>query len=228
MADTLKLLSKTHMTDNVWTFEFESHPAITWTAGQVIQVELPHPNPDKEGTKRWFTVSAAPFKKHPAITTRVTESTFKQALVNLPEGGDLKLLAKPDGDFIWEDTDKPRVFVAACIGVTPFHSILAQRGHDQEPLDVTLVYANRTDQIAFKDEFDALAAADPKFRINYITGLVTGDRLAELLPGLKQSMVYVSGPEPMVEALGEQLAQLGLPEAQLKQDFFPNYTEANF
>lgn len=228
MADTLTLLKKTHVTDNVWTFQFESHPHISWIAGQYIQVQLPHPNPDKEGTKRFFTVSAPPFEGHPAITTRITESTFKQALVNLPEGGELNLLAKPDGDFIWADTDQPLVFVAAGIGITPFHSILTQRAHDHQPLNVTLVYANRTDAIPFKEEFDAIASSNPDLKLHYITGLVTADRVTELVSNLSQKLVYISGPEPMVEALGDQLKAAGLPESQLKQDFFPNYTEAQF
>ena len=228
MADTLRLLKKTHLTDNVWTFEFESHPHFSWTAGQYMQVQLPHPNPDKEGTKRFFTVSAAPYTGNPTITTRITETTFKQALVNLPEDGVLNLLARPDGDFIWTDGARPLVFVAAGIGITPFHSILAQRAHDHQPLDVTLVYANRSDAIPFKDEFDAMAASDQKFKIHYITGLVTASRVAELVPDLHKAMVYVSGPEPMVEALGDQLKSDGLPESQLKQDYFPNYTDASF
>jgi ferredoxin-NADP reductase len=228
MADILKLIAKNHLTDNIWSFQFEPHPSFTWTAGQYMQVELPHADPDKEGTQRYFTVSAAPFEKHPQITTRVTETTFKQALVNLPVGGELKLLAKPEGDFVWQDTAKPQVFVAAGIGITPFRSILAERAHDHASLEVTLVYANRTDAIAFKDEFDAIAAANPGLKIHYITGLVTAGRLAELLPDLKQSMLYVSGPEPMVEAIGAGLREAGLTDEQLKEDFFPNYTEASY
>jgi len=228
MADTLKLLKKNHLTDNVWTFQFEAHPAFGWTAGQYMQIELPHSNPDQEGTKRFFTVSTAPFEGHPAITTRITESSFKQALVNLPEGADLKLLSKPSGDFTYADTGAQLVFIAAGIGITPYRSILAQRAHDHAPLDVALVYANRTDAIPFKDEFDAIATANPNLKVSYITGLVTASRVAELVPDLHKKLVYVSGPEPMVESLGDQLKSAGLPEAQLKQDFFPNYTEAQF
>jgi len=32
----------------------------------------------------------------------------------------------------------------------------------------------------------------------------------------------------MVEALGDDLKSHGLPESQLKQDFFPNYDENNY
>jgi ferredoxin-NADP reductase len=40
--------------------------------------------------------------------------------------------------------------------------------------------------------------------------------------------VYLSGPEPLVETLGDALKAHGLPKTQLKQDFFPNYTTANY
>jgi ferredoxin-NADP reductase len=225
---TLKLIRKTHITDNVWTFEFEPHPKISWIPGQFIRVELPHQNPDAEGTKRWFTVSAAPFEVHPAISTRITETTFKQALVNLPQEGELTLLEAPDGDFVWEEGDRPRVFVAAGIGVTPFRSIILQRNHDHQPLPVTLVYANRTDAVPFQDQFDAITAANPQFKVHYITGLVTAGRITELIPDLLQTNVYISGAEPMVETLGDGLRAAGLTEDQLKQDFFPNYDEKSY
>jgi ferredoxin-NADP reductase len=225
----LTLISKENLIDNVWSFKFEAHPAQRWTAGQYIQIELPHSHPDAEGTKRYFTVSAAPFEEHIQITTRITESSFKQALVNLPVvGGELKLLMAPDGDFVWEETEQPKVFVAAGIGITPYRSMLAQRAHDRLPLDVTLVYANRTDKAAFREEFDRHAAAGSGFKVHYLTGLVTEGGLRELLPDLMESLIYVSGPEPLVETLGDTLRAAGLPETQIKQDFFPNYTAKNF
>jgi ferredoxin-NADP reductase len=130
---------------------------------------------------------------------------------------------------VWEDTGKPLIFVAGGIGVTPFHSILKQRAHDHEPLEVTLIYGNRTDAIVFMDEFDSYAAEHPEFTVRYVTGKpLTAAKLAELEPGLNASLVYVSGPEPMVEALGDELKNAGLPKGQLKQDFFPNYTADNY
>jgi ferredoxin-NADP reductase len=226
---TLRLLSKTNLVDNIWSFVWEPHPSFSWTAGQFIRVELPHDHPDKEGTKRWFTVSAAPYEGHPQITTRITTSTFKQTLVNIPVGGEITLLANPDGDFIWEDSELPMVFIAAGIGVTPFRSILAQRAHADKPLNVTLVYANRTEAAAFIAEFKHYQEQFSDFKLQLVTGgLLTAGRLYELMPDLNQSMVYLSGPEPMVEALGDELRSTGLPEQQLKQDFFPNYTESNY
>jgi ferredoxin-NADP reductase len=225
----LKLIEKEHLVDNVWAFRFEPSEPMTWTPGQFIYVELPHDNPDKEGTKRWFTVSSAPSDGFMQITTRVTDSTFKHALAALNVGDVIPLIDKPDGDFVWQNTDRPLVFLAGGIGVTPFYSILKQRFHDSQPLNVTLVYGGRTADLPFKAELDKWAAADDNFTVHYVIGEpMTAEGLAQLLPQLNESLVYLSGPEPMVEALGDQLKAHGLPAEQLKQDFFPNYTQANY
>lgn len=229
MATTLILKEKENLVDNVWAFRFEPSMPLTWVAGQFIRVELPHDNPDSEGTKRWFTVSSAPFEGIVQITTRITNSTFKQALAALPLDERLMLLEQPEGNFEWEDSDKPLVFVAGGIGITPFRSILKQRVHDSLPLDVTLIYGNRTDAIVFKDELKAYAAQDDKFKVQYVIGEpLTAAKLTELVPALNDSLVYLSGPEPMVEALGDALKTADLPKSQLKQDSFPNYNETNY
>lgn len=226
----LKLIEKEHLVDNVWAFRFKPSEPLLWTAGQYVRVELPHPHPDDEGTKRWFTDSAAPYQGILQITTRITESTFKQALSKLQPGDDrLQLIENPEGDFVWQDSDLPRVFVAGGIGVTPFYSILKQRVHDRQPLDVTLVYGSRTADVPFKEELRQWATADQRLKLHYAVGApLTAESLAGLVPNLNDSLVYVSGPEPMVEALGNDLKAHGLSEQQLKQDFFPNYTNANY
>jgi ferredoxin-NADP reductase len=228
-SGTLRLKEKEHLIDNVWAFRFEPGEPLHWTAGQFVRVELPHDNPDDEGTKRWFTVSSAPYEGIVQITTRVTDSTFKQALAALPVGGELRLIEEPEGEFVWEDSDKPLVFVAGGIGITPFRSMLKQRAHDSLPLNVTLVYGNRTDDIVFKDELEGYAAKDSRFLVHYVIGEpLTAQSLADLVPTLNSSLVYVSGPEPMVEALSDELKAAGLPEDQAKQDSFPNYNATNY
>jgi ferredoxin-NADP reductase len=225
----LKLINKEHLVDNVWAFRFQPSEPLSWTAGQYVRVELPHDNPDDEGTKRWFTNSAAPYEGIMQITTRVTGTTFKQALAKLAEGDELQLIESPEGDFTWQDSSLPIVFIAGGIGVTPFHSILKQRVHDHLPIAVTLIYGARTQDIPFKAELAAWEAADANFTVRYVVGEpLTAEKLAEMQPNLNQSLVYLSGPEPMVEALGEELKAHGLPEAQFKRDEFPNYTEQNY
>lgn len=226
----LQLISKENLVDNVWAFRFQPSEPLAYMAGQYVRVELPHDNPDEEGTKRWFTNSAAPYEGILQITTRVTDSTFKQAFSRLEVGStELQLIENPEGDFVWPGTDLPKIFVAGGIGVTPFHSMLKQRVHEGLPLDVTLIYGGRNENLPFKDELAEWSQADPRLNVKYVLGEpLTAEKLAEVEPGINGSLVYVSGPEQMVHALGDDLVAHGLPEAQVKHDGFPNYNENNY
>ncbi len=226
----LTLLEKEYLIDNVWAFRFEPSEPLQWTAGQYVRVELPHDNPDSEGMKRWFTNSAAPYEGIIQITTRITGSTFKQALSTLQPGdATLQLIELPDGDFVWEEPELSKVFIAGGIGITPFRSILKQRVHDGQSLDVTLIYGGRTPDLPFKDELSDWQQTHPELIIHYVIGKpLSVENIAELAPQLNGSLVYVSGPEPMVEALSEDLKTHGLADAQVKRDAFPNYNETNY
>lgn len=226
----LTLLHKEHVTDTVWSFQFRSDIPLSFAAGQYLAVNLPHHSPDSEGTKRWFTNAAAPYEGIYQITTRITPTSFKQALAQLTVGShDLQPVGSPEGDFVWQQSDAPRVFIAAGIGITPFRSMLRQRAYEQQPLDVSVIYGSRTDQLAFRDEFDTWQQAHPEFKVDYEIGHhLETDFLLTVQPKLLASLVYLSGPEEWVESLGKQLRQRGLAADQLKSDYFPNYTDQTY
>ena len=228
-TDTLTLTSKENLADNVWAFRFEADTPISWTPGQFIRIELPHDNPDDEGTKRWFTISSTPHDGYIQITTRVTDTTFKQALAALPIGSTINLVEQPDGDFVWQESEKPLVFIAGGIGITPFYSMLKARGHSGQPVLATLIYNGRTDELPFKVEFEEASRRHPEFKVHYVIGeQLTTEKLTELVPNISSSQVYISGAESMVEALGKQLEESGLANDNLHQDFFPHYNEESY
>ncbi|MCA9833988.1 MAG: FAD-dependent oxidoreductase [Thermomicrobiales bacterium] len=226
----LTLASKSHLTDNIWAFIFTPEEELHYKAGQYIRVQLPHDQPDDEGIKRFFTNSAPPFEGVVQITTRITDSTFKQALSKLDIGDDaLEMIKPPEGDFLWRESDRPLTLVAAGIGVTPYYSILAERVHDDQPIPATLLYNGRTDALPWKDEFAALTKSNPEFSVDYQIGThITLELLQEKYPDLNESIIYLSGPEALVDSLGEQLKSAGLPEAQLMQDWFPHYDDTSY
>lgn len=225
----LRLKEKEHLVDNIWAFRFIPDKPLTWTPGQFIRVELPHDNPDSEGTKRWFTISSTPHDGFVQITTRITDTTFKQALAGLEIGDIIQLIEQPDGDFVWQESDKPLLFIAGGIGITPFYSMLKSRGHSGKTVSAVLIYNGRTDDLPFKTEFEEATRRHPEFMVQYVIGeQLTAEKLAELVPDINSSQVYISGPEPMVEALGKQLEKSGLASQNLHQDFFPHYSETNY
>jgi ferredoxin-NADP reductase len=188
---------------------------------------LPHPDADDRGTERWFTNSAAPSENHIMISTRIdTEhgSSFKRALQALKPGDEVEADG-PEGDFTVEDESKNYVFVAGGIGITPFRSILTEAHAQNKQLHVHLIYANRDQNIPFDDELKQLAADNPNLTIEYFTApqTVTSEIIKQRADSLENSMVYLSGPEPMVKSLGAELEQLGLDKARIKLDDFPGY-----
>ncbi len=225
----LTLIEKEHLVDNVWAFRFTPERHLSWLPGQFIRVEIPHNNPDSEGTKRWFTISSIPPDGFLQITTRITDTTFKQALAGLPMDGKIQLIEQPHGDFVWQDSDKPLVLIAGGIGITPYYSILKARGLSDLPVSATLIYSGRTDDLPFKQEFDEASKRHPELSVQYVIGeQLTAEKLTQIVPDLASSSVYISGPEPMVEVLGKALVTKGLPEESLHQDFFPHYTETTY
>ena len=114
--------------DTIRTFYFKTESPLDYTAGQYIQLSLPHEHEDDRGAKRWFTLSSSPTDALISITTRFNKehsSTFKETLFALTPGTEVNFTG-PMGDFVLpKQIDKPLVFVAGGIGVTPFHSMMA-------------------------------------------------------------------------------------------------------
>ncbi len=223
----LKLIQKKPETSDCITFVFQPEQPISWKPGQFLQYTLPHQNPDDRGEKRFFTIASAPYENHIQVTTRFTlekGSSFKNNLHKLNVGDEIETQG-PNGSFSLEDPDKSHVFLAGGIGITPFRSILLQLDHDQNPLNVTLLYSNRNEEIIFKNEFDGLAKKHPELKIHYIIEPQRIDLAAIQSPisDLQSPTYYLSGPKPFVDAMKTNLEQLKIPTEQIKTDYFPGY-----
>lgn len=219
---------------NIRTFYFKPDRVVHYTAGQYIELTVPHKHPDERGTKHWFTLSSSPADGLLTITTKYASnksSSFKKALFKLPVGTRLNM-SQPMGDFVLPKLiQTPLVFVAGGIGITPFHSMLDWLADTHETRPIKLLYGVRTeDEIIFQDTFNK-AGVQPTIVVSESSSAWGGERgslSAELILGLEKpsedSLVYVSGPEPMVESLEKDLKKAGLKSSQLVLDFFPNYT----
>lgn len=221
----LKLISSHDEAGNVRTFIFDSG-GLTWVAGQNQAFVLPQAGKTKEENQRWFTIASAPSEGTVNISTRISESTFKKAL-NAMKTGDVIQVHSLGGDFIWENKESDDVvLVAGGIGVTPFRSILLERKATSKPLNATFLYFNRTTDIPFKKELEKLKQECPEFILESLVGEhITAQKILELAPQSKKQIVYLSGPEPMVESIGADLRQRGV---RIKQDWFPGYDESNY
>lgn len=223
----LKLINIKNEAPNVESFIFQPSEPMAWKAGQFFHYVLHHEPTDDRGSDRWFTVSSAPFENVVMLTTRFSDekgSTFKKSLKNLAIGKSIEI-SNVGGDFVVEDPTEEYVFIAGGIGITPFRAILKQLEHENKPINVTLLYANRDEHISYKEELESLAKNNSNFKIYYITSPERIDeiKIKELVPNFQKSNFYVSGPEPMVESMGNILKKMGIPENRIKQDWFPGY-----
>lgn len=221
----LKLLSSHEEAGNIRTFVFEAGDT-TWIAGQHDTFVLEQAGADKTANRRWFTIASAPSEKQVWISTRMSDSPFKQALAHLQPGDTIEAQGVV-GKFVWEeDTDEPVTLVAGGIGITPFRSFLLERAARGKPLNATLLYFNRDEAIAYRDLFDRLAKEHPEFQVRYlINEPITAEKIDELTPLSAQTMVFLSGPKAMVDNVGNALKARGVP---LKQDWFPGYDEQTY
>lgn len=224
------LKEKKQETSDVISFIFQPLEPLSWQPGQFIHYVLHHRPTDERGSDRWFTNAAAPFENHVQITTRIaTEkgSSFKKEFIHVQEGEAIEA-SVVEGDFTLDDPGKQYVFIAGGIGITPFRSILKQLAYDKKPINVTLLYANRDEKdIVYQQELEAIAKENPTFVIHYIFSPehIDETKIRALIPDLTKPLFYISGPEPMVENLGNTLKAMGIPEDHLKQDWFPGYPE---
>ena len=227
----LELVGKKKEAGDAVSFIFKSNAPVKWIAGQFLFYTFPHQNPDKRGVTRYFTNSAAPHERNIQITTRISgkRSSFKDKLSKMKVGSIIEA-SDPDGDFIVEDPNKKYVFISGGIGITPYRSILLDLDHKNLPVNVSLLYANSDNNFVFKDELESLTAKHPNFRITYFGSPrhIEKKDIQKAIDKLSaisgKPIIYVSGPEPMVEAFEKLLkVDMELPEKRLKLDFFPGY-----
>ncbi len=219
---------------NIVSFWFTTDSMPHHTAGQFTELRIPHNQVDKRGDKRWFTISSSPTEKQLAITTKFAAengSSFKNALRGLQPGSELNM-AQPMGDFVLpKDPSIPLVFVAGGIGVTPMRSMVKYLLDSGEKRDIHLIYGIRSlEEVAFRDLFEqyglklTLVVSQPSGNWDGEAGQLSADRIQSLAGGLNNKLIYLSGPEPMTEALFKDLKKLGINKKHIVTDYFPGYT----
>ncbi len=202
-------------------------------AGQFIEINLRHDKPDSRGIRRWFTLSSAPEDELLSITTRYAgknSSSFKRAFTALKPGTELSF-SPPEGDFcLPKDTDTKLVFVAGGIGITPVHSMVKHLLNAQEQRDVRVIYGvNTLDDALFTNVFDTyqadveLVVTNPPDNWEGTSGRVTAEQIVSATQNTDNFLIYLSGPEPMVEKLDAELKSAGIASRHIKTDFFPGY-----
>lgn len=208
-------------------------------AGQAVDVGLPDPSKPEAGVmKHTFSLSGAPRETELTIATRMRDSQFKRVLAALPVGARVQLEG-PFGSFtLDEDRNRPAVFIAGGIGITPFRSILHDEIPKAEGAPILLFYSNpRPEDAAFLDELQALAVDNERFTLVATmtkmegssatwrgeTGRITPHLLDGFTRKLAAPIYYVVGPPAMVGGIRETLVSVGIQESDVRSEEFFGY-----
>jgi len=235
----IRLKERRPETTDVMSFIFDlGGQQLEYRPGQILDYELDTlAFPDERGNRRHFTISSSPTEEGIVMfTTRIRGSVFKETLRQAPIGYELTC-ETPEGEFILREgeTRLRHVFIAGGIGITPYRSILRYAADMNEPLNVLMLYFNRSSSdIIFRRELEGIARQMPKFSlVNVLTEPEEGwkGEQGKLGEAILRNWVsdpdglcfWVSGPPGMVGTCKEMLELIGVKEQSIRTDRFMGY-----
>ncbi len=220
---------------NRWTIESMSHPGkditeFTLTRGTPLNRHLPGQfaylrirSKECGFEEHPFTISSAP--GNPVTFTIKNLGDYTSKLKNV-SGGTEVLLDGPYGTFTPRLTEKPLLFIAGGIGITPFLSILGEWRKKGFSGRVTIVWSCGTSEdLVHREFFDTCAEEDEQFTfIPVLTREADKQRITkeflESLPGGRPAKVYFCGPESLRRACTGFLREMGIPAAAIHFEKF--------
>ena len=235
----LKLKERIKLSPDTYEFVFEPSEKIGFRPGQYLEWTLSHQKPDNRGNRRYFTVASSPTEKELRIGVKFypESSSFKESLFSLQKG-EVIAASQLAGDFtLPKDRAQKLAFIAGGIGVTPFRSMVKYLMDKGDKRSAVLLYSNKKEQdIAYKEIFDE---AERKIGLKTIyalteqlpdnsdwlgaRGLIDAETLKREVPDYYDRIFYISGPRAMVVSFENTLKSLGVPDSQIKTDYFPGF-----
>jgi ferredoxin-NADP reductase len=110
-------------------------------------------------------LSSSPTEDFLEVTKRLTGHEFSNALAAL-KPGDAALLQGPYGHLTFHGEHDKICMLSGGIGITPLRSMIRYSFDERLKTDIVLIYSNRLENdIAFKEDFDALQETCPNFKM---------------------------------------------------------------
>ena len=243
---SLKLKSRSEVAERTLEFRFDKPQGMTFKAGQFMDLTLiDPPETDTEGDTRGFSINSAPDDAELIFATRLRDTAFKRVLKTMALGTDVKVEGPFGNLTLHNNGQRPAVFLAGGIGITPFRSIARWAAHQRLPHQILLFYANRRpEDTPFLDELRGLSRENPNFTFiptmtqmsgSHLpwkgeTGHVDYELIVKYLKGkpssgkeLSSPIYYIAGPPAMVSGLRTMLNEAGVDDDDIRTEEFTGY-----
>jgi ferredoxin-NADP reductase len=218
----VKIISIEHLTHDVLKIVTEKPSVYSFTPGQATEISINKAQWRKE--LRPFTFTCLPendyleftiktYPKHNGVTNQLLQLRIGEELILHDVFGAINY--KGEG-----------FFIAGGAGVTPFISIFRHLKLTNSVGNNKLIFANKTRKdIILEQEFKELLG-DNFINIlsadkadGYAYGLITEEFLKTIITDLDKK-IYLCGPEPMMDAIEQQLKNVGVDTKSIIKEKF--------
>lgn len=218
----VKIISIEHLTHDVLKIVTEKPSVYSFTPGQATEISINKAQWRKE--LRPFTFTCLPendyleftiktYPKHNGVTNQLLQLRIGEELILHDVFGAINY--KGEG-----------FFIAGGAGVTPFISIFRHLKLTNSVGSNRLIFANKTRKdIILEQEFKELLG-DNFINIlsadkadGYAYGLITEEFLKTIITDLDKK-IYLCGPEPMMDAIEQQLKNVGVDTKSIIKEKF--------
>ncbi len=212
------------------TFRLARPAGFDFLPGQCVPVRV---QIDGRPHVRCYSISSAP-----DVAGYIEISVRRQGLVSGALHGTLRsgstlTIGHPAGAFTYPaGDDRPLALVAGGIGITPLLSMARHAIAAQPSRPLTLLYSVRGEgDVAFRSDLQLLAERHPQVRVvitlsdqpdsvRFRAGRIDADLLRQHVPAATDTLFYLCGPEPMIQALRGVLMGIGVPDGQIRFERF--------
>ncbi len=233
----LKLTVKevVHIAKDAVNLVFEKPDRFEYEPGQFITI-ISQVNGSK--VRRAYSLCTTPFEdEYPAVTVkRVEGGAMSNHLNDSTRAGDELEIMEPMGMFTTgydETKERNAVFFGGGSGITPLISIIRSVLLKEPSSNVTLAYANRSEEyIIFKELIRTLEEDHPeRFRAVHIlengdadySGRPTADMITAICKEANcddRTEFYICGPQPMMDITLSSLESSGFSKDQIRMESF--------
>ncbi|HTP53406.1 MAG TPA: FAD-dependent oxidoreductase [Thermoplasmata archaeon] len=232
MIARVRVLESPQLTPTVHGIKLEKPPGFDFAPVQFCGLELS----TSEGPLEYpMSLACSPTRPYLEFGARISDSPWKRAFAALRPGDE----AEVDGAYghFVLDERSPAVLVAGGIGITPLKGMAEFASDRQLPLEMRLVYSNRTEEeIAYRAELEGLRKQNPHFQVYHTLtrpadgsgwsgrrGRIDLALLEEASRGLSLPIYYVCGTPAMVQGTYRLLQAQGVGPDRIKFEVFRGY-----
>jgi ferredoxin-NADP reductase len=210
------------------------HLPFTFAPGQFLQVEVETPSGP---VKRSYTIASSPTQSaYIELTVKREEQGVVSAFLHTHvKVGQLLKVAGPFGIFTFNGTDAESiVLIAGGVGITPMMSVLRYLTDLAWLGDIFFIYSARSpEEVVFREEIEYLERRHPNLHTLVLVdsrtpgtswlgpeGRLTRELIQNEVPNIGTRRIHLCGPPAMMTAMKELLADLGVPDAQIRSEAF--------